>query len=82
MPNTTKPSMRWLRNRMDDLGYTSLEQVAQAMGINRGNLYRYFTLETAPSIHMVPVMCRALQCTYDELFQALKVTTKSQSYAA
>ena len=30
----------WLRARMEKLGYNSLEEVANEIGINRGNLFR------------------------------------------
>jgi transcriptional regulator with XRE-family HTH domain len=57
---------------MDELGYTSLEQVAQQIGINRGNLHRYFTLENRPSIALLPAMSKTLQASYEEILQALK----------
>lgn len=76
---TTQRSYKWLRQRMDDLGYTSLEQVAVAMGINRGNLYRYFTLETSPSIAMLPVFCEVLETDVNTMLRVLKVLKKNQS---
>ena len=36
-----KTGLEWLRARMEKLGYNSLEEVAQEIQINRGNLYRY-----------------------------------------
>jgi transcriptional regulator with XRE-family HTH domain len=71
--NKGKQLMKWLRSRMEELEYRTLDEVAQAMGINRGNLYRYFTLETRPSIDMIPPMCQALDLTPDELLKALYV---------
>lgn len=65
--------MVWLRSRMADLDYSSLEEVASELGINRGNLYRYFTLETRPSVAMVNPMCEVLQTTPEELLKALEV---------
>lgn len=65
--------MAWLRSRMDKLGHSSLESVAQEMGINRGNLYRYFTLETRPSIAMLPVMSEVLGVKTDEMLRVLEV---------
>jgi len=73
MAKKTKP-MVWLRNRMSELGYSSLEQVAQAVGINRGNLYRYFTLETRPSIALLPALCKALDVDYETMLKALHVS--------
>ncbi len=49
--------LEWLRARMDKLGYNSLEEVAQEIQINRGNLYRYFSLETRPSVALLPNLC-------------------------
>jgi transcriptional regulator with XRE-family HTH domain len=66
-----KKGMVWLRNKMAELNYTSLEQVAADIGINRGNLYRYFTLETKPSVAMLPVLCEVLNASYDEVLTAL-----------
>jgi transcriptional regulator with XRE-family HTH domain len=58
---------------MDKLGYTSLEQVASVIGINRGNLYRYFTLETRPSVALLPDLCRALKASPAEMLKALEI---------
>lgn len=71
--NQGKRIMKWLRNRMNELDYRSLQEVAEAVGINRGNLYRYFTGETRPSIEMMPPLCSALDLTYEELLIALEV---------
>jgi transcriptional regulator with XRE-family HTH domain len=70
--------MKWLRNRMTELEYNSLQEVADAVGINRGNLYRYFTAETRPSIEMMPPLCSALDVTYEELLIALEVIKPSK----
>ncbi len=75
-PSTkTKPKtgLDWLRDRMDSLGYGSLESVAQEIGINRGNLYRYFSLETRPSVALLPDMCRALKASPAEILKALEI---------
>lgn len=75
-PSTkTKPNtgLDWLRDRMDSLGYGSLEAVAQEIGINRGNLYRYFSLETRPSVALLPDMCRALKASPAEILKALEI---------
>ena len=69
----TLTGMKWLYDRMETLGYNSLEEVAQDMGINRGNLYRYFSLETRPSIVMLPIMCKVLKSNPTEMLRALKV---------
>jgi len=71
--NQGKRIMKWLRNRMTELDYKSLQEVADDLGINRGNLYRYFTAETRPSIEMMPPLCTVLGVTYEELLIALEV---------
>jgi len=78
MNNQGKRIMKWLRNRMAQLEYASLQEVAEAVGINRGNLYRYFTAETRPSIEMMPPLCAALDVSYEELLIALEVVKPSK----
>ena len=68
-----KTGMDWLRARMEKLDYTSLEEVAVELGINRGNLYRYFSLENRPSVAMLPVMCEVFKVKTDEVLRALEV---------
>jgi len=68
-----KTGLEWLRERMDVLGYKSLEEVAQQIGINRGNLYRYFSLETRPSVALLPDLCHALDCSPAEILKALEI---------
>lgn len=69
----------WLRSKMEELGYVSLEEVATDMGINRGNLYRYFSLETRPSIAMLPIFCDVLQAEPNEIMWALEILPYNQS---
>jgi len=71
--STAKTGLEWLRARMDKLGYRSLEQVANEIGINRGNLYRYFSLETRPSVALLPDLCRALDASPGEILKALEI---------
>lgn len=73
MAKSKKTGMVWLRHRMNLLGYASLEQVASAVGINRGNLYRYFTFENRPSVALLPALCDALDASTDEVLAALEV---------
>ena len=63
----------WLRSRMEKLGFTSLEDVAREIGINRGNLYRYFSLETRPSVALLPDLCRALKASPADILKALEI---------
>ena len=71
--SASKTGLEWLRARMDKLGYRSLEQVANEIGINRGNLYRYFSLETRPSVALLPDLCRALEASPAEVLKALEI---------
>jgi transcriptional regulator with XRE-family HTH domain len=70
---TNKTGLEWLRARMDKLNYKSLEEVAQEIQINRGNLYRYFSLETRPSVALLPDLCRALKSSPAEILKALEI---------
>lgn len=73
MSKTKNTGLVWLRTKMNELGYGSLEEVAVDLKINRGNLYRYFSLETKPSIAMLPPLCKVLQATPEEMLKALEV---------
>jgi transcriptional regulator with XRE-family HTH domain len=66
---------------MEDNGWTTYEQVAQRCGINRGNLHRYFSFETRPSVDMIPVLCNALKVDTNELLDALEVEKPKQVFA-
>jgi len=72
-PTKNVTGLEWLRGRMDKLGYNSLEEVAQEIQINRGNLYRYFSLETRPSVALLPSLCRALKASPAEILKALEI---------
>lgn len=63
----------WLESRMERLGYTSLQVAAEACDLNRGNLYRYFALETRPSIDVIPKLCKGLKASPLEVLQALGI---------
>jgi transcriptional regulator with XRE-family HTH domain len=71
--NSNKTGLEWLRARMDKLNYKSLEEVAQEIQINRGNLYRYFSLETRPSVALLPELCRVLKASPAEILKALEI---------
>lgn len=71
--NTPEETYTWLRDRMAKLGYTSLEQVAAETGINRGNIYRYFTQEQRPSVALIEPLCQTLKVTPQALLIGLGV---------
>lgn len=70
---TPEETYSWLRDRMTKLGYTSLEQVAAETGINRGNIYRYFTQEQRPSVALVEPLCQVLKVSPQALLIGLGV---------
>jgi hypothetical protein len=63
----------WLQERMSELGYTSLEQVANEIGSHKGNLWRYFAGQTIPNMGLLPAMCKTLFCSPTELLHALQL---------
>jgi hypothetical protein len=75
----TKTGHEWLRARMNDIGYTSYEDVAIRMGIHKGNLWRYFNHDNIPNMGLMPIMCLILHCTPTELLRALKILGPRQN---
>ena len=73
MAAKSKTGMKWLQNRMAALDMDSLEQAAEACGINRGSLYRYFSFEQRPSIDVLPLLCSGLQASPLEVLRALNI---------
>lgn len=70
-PETT--GLPWLYERIEQLGYPSLSAFAKASGINKGNLHRYFTHESRPAVTVLPILCRQLEATPEEVLSALGV---------
>lgn len=66
-------TVKAIREVMEAAGHYTYESLAQATGINRGNLYRYFTLETRPSIDLLPVLADGLEIPVTEVLDLLKV---------
>jgi transcriptional regulator with XRE-family HTH domain len=79
MPKRKQKGMKWLREKMNELGYDTLQEVAEKIGINRGNLYRYFSLETKPSVAMLPILAKVFKTDYEEVLYALGVQTKTST---
>ncbi len=65
--------MEWLQERMTSLGMETLEDAAKACGLNRGNLYRYFSFETRPSIDVLPKLCEGLKASPLDVLRALGI---------
>ena len=62
---------QWLRNRMDTLGISGLEELHQKTGIDRGSLSRYFRQERVPKIDVIGPLCEALEVSPETLLIAL-----------
>jgi transcriptional regulator with XRE-family HTH domain len=58
---------------MELVGLASLQEAAEACGIDKAALWRYFNGDTRPSIERLPNLCRGLQVSLDELLIALNV---------
>ena len=74
VPKSTKVvGLDWLYKKMEELEFSSLQAVAEACDLNRGNLYRYFAFETRPSIDLLPKLCNGLQASPLEVLTALGI---------
>ena len=58
---------------MEIVGLISLQEAAEACGIDRAALWRYFNFDVRPSVDRLPNLCRGLQVSLDELLVALNV---------
>lgn len=70
-------NLGWLYDRIEALGYISLSDFAKRNELHKGNIYRYFSFETKPSIAVVPSLCAALDITPNELLTQLGVQLDS-----
>ena len=68
-------SMDWLRATMRKRGFT-LNSLAEEIGINKGNIYRYFTQQQRPRIDVVPILSEALKSSPSTLLIQLGVMPK------
>ena len=71
--STKVVGLDWLYRKMDENEHSSLQAVAEACDLNRGNLYRYFAFETRPSIDLLPKLCNGLNATPLEVLTALGI---------
>jgi len=71
--STKVVGLDWLYRKMDEHDYSSLQAVAEACDLNRGNLYRYFAFETRPSIDLLPKLCNGLNASPLEVLTALGI---------
>jgi len=63
----------WLYAQMKLVGLASLQDAAEACGIDRAALWRYFNGDVRPLVDRLPGLCRRLQVSLDELLIALNV---------
>ncbi len=66
----------WLHTQMELVGLASLQEAAEACGLDKAALWRYFNGDVRPSIDRLPNLCRGLQVSLDELLIALDVHIK------
>ena len=71
--STKVVGLDWLYLKMEEHEYSSLQAVAEACELNRGNLYRYFAFETRPSIDLLPKLCNGLDASPLEVLVALGI---------
>jgi DNA-binding phage protein len=66
-------SLIWFRTTSKKRGFASMPDFADHVGINKGNIYRYFAQQQRPRITVVPVLCNALRVSPAALLGALGV---------
>lgn len=64
-------SSQWLAERLLKLNFSSYEEFAALVGIDRGTLSRYFRQERRPSIDVVAPLCEVLEVSPETLLIAL-----------
>jgi transcriptional regulator with XRE-family HTH domain len=69
----TIDGLDWLYAQMELVGLASLQEAAEACGLDRAALWRYFNGDVRPSIVQLPKLCKGLQVSLDELLIALNV---------
>ena len=58
---------------MELVGLASLQEAAEACGLDKAALWRYFNGDVRPGIDRLPMLSRGLQVSLDELLVALDV---------
>lgn len=69
----------WLYDRMEFLGFSSLSEFAKHADLHKGNLYRYFSHETKPSVAVLPSLTLALQTPVETVLEVLGVQLETVS---
>jgi len=70
---------QWLRNRMDTLRISGLEELHQKTGIDKGSISRYFRQERTPKIDVIAPLAQALEVSPETLLIALGAIDKKRS---
>lgn len=65
----------WLREAMEKLELTSLDELAKISGIDAGSISRYFNLERRPSIDVIEPLAIALKVQPGVIMRVLGATT-------
>jgi transcriptional regulator with XRE-family HTH domain len=76
--NSPEESNEWLVQKMKSAGISTLEDLAQISGIDRGTLSRYFHQERRPSIDVIAPICEALNVSPETLLIALGALPKKK----
>ena len=76
--NSPEESNDWLIQRMKSVGISTLEDLAQTTGIDRGTLSRYFHQERRPSIDVIAPLCEALNVAPETLLIGLGALPKKK----
>jgi transcriptional regulator with XRE-family HTH domain len=76
--NSPEESNDWLLQKMKTAGISTLEELAQTTGIDRGTLSRYFHQERRPSIDVISPICEALNVSPETLLIGLGALPKKK----
>ena len=76
--NSPEESNDWLIQKMKSAGISTLEDLAQTTGIDRGTLSRYFHQERRPSIDVIAPLCQALNVSPETLLIGLGALPKKK----
>jgi transcriptional regulator with XRE-family HTH domain len=66
----------WLQKRLDEVGLNSISKLAEATGINKGTLSKYFRGLQRPSIDLIEPLCQALKVSPETLLREMKALKK------
>jgi transcriptional regulator with XRE-family HTH domain len=65
--------LNWLYTHLKPVGLATLQEAAEACGLDKADLWRYFNGDERPSIDRLPKLWKGLQVSLDELLVALNV---------